>query len=156
QVRVAAALRRCGAAALRDVHQHHEPDDPLAGVVQRAEDRGRHERAHLRRTSAWGRRVALAKSPSHTVSPPYNSYGAERLRRGKTSMTSRFLCRTRSALLYLVTASSLTACITIGRSFPTQGVPSVAIGRSTQADIQKSYGSPFRTRGRGGEGDPNF
>ena len=60
-------------------------------------------------------------------------------------MTIRFLCRTRSALLYLVTASSLTACITIGRSFPTQGVPSVAIGRSTQADIQKIYGSPFRT-----------
>jgi hypothetical protein len=60
-------------------------------------------------------------------------------------MTLRFLRRARPVLLCLVTASCLTACVTIGRSFPTQGVPSLAIGSSTQADIQRIYGSPFRT-----------
>lgn len=42
-------------------------------------------------------------------------------------------------------ASCMAACITVGHPFPTQGVPSLGIGKSTQADIQKAYGAPFRT-----------
>ncbi len=60
-------------------------------------------------------------------------------------MTHRFGRRTRAALLLVSTAASLTACITVGQPFPTQGVPSLGIGTSSQVDIQKTYGSPFRT-----------
>jgi len=59
-------------------------------------------------------------------------------------MTTRVFRRGRSALV-LLAAAGLTACVTIGHPFPTQGVPSLGIGTSTQADIQKTYGPPFRT-----------
>ena len=47
--------------------------------------------------------------------------------------------------MFLATAACLTACVTIGEAFPSQSVPSFALGKATQADIQKTYGSPFRT-----------
>lgn len=60
-------------------------------------------------------------------------------------MTTRFVRRTRSALLLLATASLLTACVTIGQPFQAQGVPALAIGTSTMTEIQRTYGQPFRT-----------
>lgn len=60
-------------------------------------------------------------------------------------MTSRSVRRTRSALLLLATAACTTACVSVGRPFPGQGTPALAIGTATQADIQKTYGDPFRT-----------
>jgi len=59
--------------------------------------------------------------------------------------------RVRSTFLFAATASCLAACVTIGQPFPSQGVPKFGIGTTTQADIQKSYGSPFRTGVDGGD-----
>jgi hypothetical protein len=38
-----------------------------------------------------------------------------------------------------------TGCITMGRAFDTRLVPQLVIGKTTQADIQKQFGEPYRT-----------
>ena len=60
-------------------------------------------------------------------------------------MVNPLLRATRSTLLLAATAACLAACITVGHPFPTPDAPSLGVGKSTQADIQKAYGTPFRT-----------
>jgi hypothetical protein len=45
----------------------------------------------------------------------------------------------------IFSALALTGCITMGRPFNTQQVPNIVIGKTTQADIQKTFGEPYRT-----------
>ena len=68
---------------------------------------------------------------STASSPPSNA-----MRSLSTIARSALIC---AAML------GLAGCITVGRVFPTEAVPSIAIGTATQADIQRAYGAPFRT-----------
>jgi len=36
-------------------------------------------------------------------------------------------------------------CITMGQKFDTRLVPGIVVGKTTQADIQKQFGDPYRT-----------
>jgi outer membrane protein assembly factor BamE (lipoprotein component of BamABCDE complex) len=69
-------------------------------------------------------------------------------------MTAPLIPKTRSALLLLAIVSLLTACITIGRAFPSQQIPTLAVGKTTQAEVQNLYGPPFRTGVE--DGDPTW
>ena len=40
---------------------------------------------------------------------------------------------------------ALPACITMGRTFDTQRVPSIVIGKTTQAEVRRQFGEPYRT-----------
>lgn len=44
-----------------------------------------------------------------------------------------------------VSALSVTGCFTVGRNFTSTPVKSIEKGVSTKADVQKSFGDPFRT-----------
>jgi SmpA / OmlA family len=39
----------------------------------------------------------------------------------------------------------LASCATVGRDFPTEHVSQIEIGKTTQADIEKMFGAPWRT-----------
>ena len=39
----------------------------------------------------------------------------------------------------------LSACATVGRDFPSDRVSQIEIGKTTQADIEKMFGPPWRT-----------
>jgi len=40
---------------------------------------------------------------------------------------------------------ALSGCITMGRTFDTHQVPSIVLGKTTQSEIQKEFGEPYRT-----------
>jgi SmpA / OmlA family len=60
-------------------------------------------------------------------------------------MTRVLVQRISTALVVAATVASLSACVSIGHAFPTPDATSVGVGKLTQADIQRTYGSPFRT-----------
>ena len=39
----------------------------------------------------------------------------------------------------------LSACFTVGKSFPDYAVPDIKIGKTTESEIRKLFGSPWRT-----------
>jgi len=44
-----------------------------------------------------------------------------------------------------ILACLMSGCITMGRSFNTKLVPTLVIGKTTQAEIQAQFGEPYRT-----------
>lgn len=50
-----------------------------------------------------------------------------------------------SKLIAVVAILFLSACATIGRDFPLSRVAEIQIGKTTQAEIQAIFGSPWRT-----------
>jgi hypothetical protein len=40
---------------------------------------------------------------------------------------------------------ALSACVSVGRRFDTEAVKGIVVGKTTQSDIEKSFGEPFRT-----------
>ena len=50
-----------------------------------------------------------------------------------------------AAALAAAVASLLVACVTVGREFPTQQVSKLKIGTTTQAQVTKLFGTPWRT-----------
>ncbi len=36
-------------------------------------------------------------------------------------------------------------CVSIGRTFPSDGIKTIALGKTTQAQIETAYGKPYRT-----------
>jgi hypothetical protein len=56
-------------------------------------------------------------------------------------MITKLLPRTALGALLLATAG----CVSVGRPFPTEQIKSIALGKTTQAEIEKSYGHPYRT-----------
>jgi len=52
-----------------------------------------------------------------------------------------------AALLSILLAS----CATVGRDFPSERVSQIEIGKTTQADIEKMFGKPWRTGIEDGE-----
>jgi hypothetical protein len=55
-------------------------------------------------------------------------------------MTRAALARSAAAALLL-----LTACVKLGREFPVDPIQTLEIGRTTQADVQRAFGTPWRT-----------
>ena len=54
--------------------------------------------------------------------------------------------RTVFALILLFAASVLlSACLTVGKSFPDYAVPDIKIGKTTESEIRKLFGPPWRT-----------
>ena len=49
--------------------------------------------------------------------------------------------------IILLFASSvlLSACVTVGKSFPDYAVPDIKIGKTTEGEIRKLFGPPWRT-----------
>jgi outer membrane protein assembly factor BamE (lipoprotein component of BamABCDE complex) len=47
--------------------------------------------------------------------------------------------------LPLAACAFLGACVSMGRSFDASRVRGLQIGKTTQADVEKSFGEPFRT-----------
>jgi hypothetical protein len=41
-------------------------------------------------------------------------------------------------------ALAASACVTVGREFPVEPVAQIAIGTTTQADVQRLFGDPWR------------
>ena len=39
----------------------------------------------------------------------------------------------------------LSACFTVGQSFPGYAVPEIKIGKTTESDVRKLFGPPWRT-----------
>jgi hypothetical protein len=57
-------------------------------------------------------------------------------------MTRRSLARvTGAALVSLM----LSACLTVGRDFPTEDVGRIMIGKTTRDDVHRMFGTPWRT-----------
>ena len=48
-------------------------------------------------------------------------------------------------LALIAAAAALNACVTVGGEFNTDRVKTIAIGKTTQTDIEKNFGHPFRT-----------
>jgi len=48
-------------------------------------------------------------------------------------------------LVALVAAGAATDCATIGRDFPVSPVHQIVIGQTTQDEIQRQFGQPWRT-----------
>jgi len=68
--------------------------------------------------------------------------------------------KTRSALGFVLPAIIVGAacacvliasCATVGRDFPAESVSQIEIGKTTQADIEKLFGKPWRTGIENGE-----
>ena len=53
--------------------------------------------------------------------------------------------RTRITLECLALAACATSCVSLGRHFPSEKVPSITVGKSSQSEIFAAYGPPFRT-----------
>jgi hypothetical protein len=51
----------------------------------------------------------------------------------------------RAGWLFAVVLAAAPGCITMGRPFDTQQVPSIIIGKTTRAEIEKQFGEPYRT-----------
>lgn len=47
--------------------------------------------------------------------------------------------------LLLASCAALSACVTLGRGFDTAQVKAITVGKTTSADIKKTFGEPFRT-----------
>ena len=45
----------------------------------------------------------------------------------------------------LVLSLAASACVSVGRRFDTEAVKSVVVGKTTQSDIARSFGTPSRT-----------
>jgi hypothetical protein len=56
-------------------------------------------------------------------------------------MTTKNLLFASCVSLILATAG----CVSIGRPFPTDKIKDVVLGKTTQAEIESSYGHPYRT-----------
>ena len=37
------------------------------------------------------------------------------------------------------------ACVSVGRDFPADPIPDLALGKTTQSEVKKTFGSPWRT-----------
>jgi len=37
------------------------------------------------------------------------------------------------------------ACVSVGSNFPSAPIPELAVGRTTQAEVQREFGAPWRT-----------
>ena len=48
-------------------------------------------------------------------------------------------------LLVACGAATLVGCATVGHEFPYAGVDEIVIGTTTQADVQRMFGNPWRT-----------
>jgi outer membrane protein assembly factor BamE (lipoprotein component of BamABCDE complex) len=48
-------------------------------------------------------------------------------------------------LLAFAVCALLGACVTLGRSFDAAQVKGLQVGKSTQVDVEKTFGAPFRT-----------
>ena len=59
----------------------------------------------------------------------------------------RYLIQQISIVFLVLTAIVLSACspVTLGRDFPVDGISSIQIGTTTQTEIQKIFGKPWRT-----------
>jgi len=55
--------------------------------------------------------------------------------------SSRILASTFVAVALATTMG----CVTVGRRFPVENVPSIRIGTHSQADIERMFGPPWRT-----------
>jgi outer membrane protein assembly factor BamE (lipoprotein component of BamABCDE complex) len=53
----------------------------------------------------------------------------------------------RLSRLFVVFAAAalLGACVTLGRTFDAAQVKALQVGKTTQTDVEKTFGSPFRT-----------
>ena len=49
------------------------------------------------------------------------------------------------ALALGVCALALSACLTVGREFPTDDVAQIQIGQTTRDDVHRMFGEPWRT-----------
>jgi len=49
------------------------------------------------------------------------------------------------ALGALGLAAAMAGCVTLGGPFNTARVPSIAVGKTTQDDVEKIFGLPYRT-----------
>ncbi len=56
-----------------------------------------------------------------------------------------------SIILLFATSALLSACLTVGKSFPDYAVPDIKIGKTTESEIRKLFGPPWRTGMDGGE-----
>jgi hypothetical protein len=52
--------------------------------------------------------------------------------------------RGRLAAALALVASGPLACVTVGRDFPVEPVSRIEIGTTTQADVQRMFGDPWR------------
>lgn len=48
-------------------------------------------------------------------------------------------------ILLLAISVLLSACFTVGKSFPDYAVPDIKIGKTTESEIRELFGSPWRT-----------
>ncbi|MBN1290859.1 MAG: outer membrane protein assembly factor BamE [Candidatus Latescibacteria bacterium] len=48
-------------------------------------------------------------------------------------------------ILVVIITVFITSCATVGRDFPTDIVADIRIGKTTQGDINRMFGSPWRT-----------
>ncbi|MBQ28106.1 MAG: hypothetical protein CMH81_08245 [Nitrospiraceae bacterium] len=54
--------------------------------------------------------------------------------------------RAASSIMLLLAASVLlSACLAVGKSFPDYAVPDIKIGKTTESEIRKLFGPPWRT-----------
>jgi len=68
-----------------------------------------------------------------------NSFATGRLKRNLTS------------LILVLAALSLAGCLTVGKSFDTHGVELLKIGKTTQEEVERLFGPPWRTGIEDGE-----
>tara|TARA_B100000315_G_scaffold260191_2_gene319884 strand:- start:70 stop:429 length:360 start_codon:yes stop_codon:yes gene_type:complete len=50
-----------------------------------------------------------------------------------------------STIVLLAVSTLLSACLTVGKSFPDYAVSDIKIGKTTESDIQELFGHPWRT-----------
>ena len=50
-----------------------------------------------------------------------------------------------SIILLFATSILLSACLTVGKAFPDYAVPDIKIGKTTESEIRKLFGPPWRT-----------
>ena len=61
----------------------------------------------------------------------------------------------KTKLLVVLTAAAA-GCASVGRPFPSDGVRSIALGKTTQAQIESAYGKPYRTGVEDGDTTWNY
>lgn len=50
-----------------------------------------------------------------------------------------------AAMIIFFLSITLVSCMTVGRKFPVEPVSKIVIGRTTQQDIHRMFGDPWRT-----------
>ena len=50
-----------------------------------------------------------------------------------------------SIILLFAGSVLLSACFTVGKVFPSYAVPDIKVGKTTESEIRKLFGSPWRT-----------